>query len=353
MSKLSGEKELYNKNTLYVYIIDAGIGDCILIHQIKPNIKILIDSGPEKGRGRISVQKALKEILGKGNIIDLAIVTHNDNDHIGGFSNLIKNKIIEVKEFIFNDASYINKIIPDYRRKFSLRQDKVLQKTIQDININIKTFFNKTNLNIHEKFSFGDFKFEFLSPNEEKLVQYKKWLKSEETKISKEIKYSVPNHKSISTNEDFNRLIESLKIEDVCDEDKREPNGSSLAFTLKIGNKNFLFLGDSHPTLISKELKSITNKKFDFCKLSHHGSEKNTSKELLSEIDCQHFIICSDGTNKYGHPSLKTFARVLISNPNAKFYFSSDSNEIKNITRLSLLKSELAIDGFLRIIYEY
>jgi hypothetical protein len=45
-------------------------------------------------------------------------------------------------------------------------------------------------------------------------------------------------------------------------------------------------------------------------KLSHHGSKYSLSKEFLSLIDCQQFLISTDGS-RYGLPHKATLARIL------------------------------------------
>lgn len=73
---------------LKIHVIDAAHGDCILLDF--EHTKILIDCGPFKPfLTRRNVRNNLKNLIGSEQKIDLAIVTHNDDDHIGGFESLI------------------------------------------------------------------------------------------------------------------------------------------------------------------------------------------------------------------------------------------------------------------------
>ncbi|CAG37032.1 ComEC/Rec2 family competence protein [Desulfotalea psychrophila] len=337
-------------NKIIIYAIDAGEGDCILLHQLDTDVKILIDSGPSKGEGRLSVYNALSEILEGDNFINLALVTHNDDDHIGGFIDLIDHNIIEVDTFIFNDSSYIKKLFPVNDGKYSLRQDGNLQHDI--LKNKIKHLHNQTDSERLSSYSYRDFKFDFLSPNYEKLKIYNREIGKQETKLEKKKKFSKQKNIVPPTKEQLQELISELKENDIFVEDNRPANGTSLAFRLKIGTKRFLFLGDSHPSLVTTQLKKLEDTVFDLCKLSHHGSEKNTSPDLLSNIKCKDFLICSNGC-RHGHPSLKTIARVLISEPKSKFYFSSDSVEIKNLTNSIPIIKEFAKSGYLKVEYVY
>lgn len=339
------------KNRLILYCIDAGPGDCLLFHKQPDNVKILIDSGPRSGVGKIKVQKALRKILGKDTKIDLAIVTHNDDDHIGGFPDLIAKKIISVDSFIFNDSSYINKIFISNDGKFSLKQDIELQKIIKEQNISLKCFVSNDNCGENYDFIFKGFKFIFLSPNLSKLKRYKKEILDSNPILENSTKLSDCKNET-TNNVSFSEIIETIKENDEFQEDSKPANGTSLAFILEVSQKAFLFLGDAHPSVVCENLRKIPNKKFVLCKLAHHGSEKNTSQELLSLMNCSEFLICCDGANNHNHPSLKTIARVLIAFPRANFCFSSRSKEIQKIIEETFIKAIIPENEYLEIIYE-
>ena len=68
---------------LKVSFIDVGQGDSILI-ETPNNFQILVDAGRSR-----SISRKLSDILGKSDkTIDIAIATHPDADHIGGFNTL-------------------------------------------------------------------------------------------------------------------------------------------------------------------------------------------------------------------------------------------------------------------------
>jgi len=298
----------------------------------------------------LNVHRILSEILKGDNAIDLAIVTHNDDDHIGGFADLISNKTIIVDTFLFNCSSYIDKLFPTHDSKLSLRQDRKLQEHLLGTKIRLIGLHNEPGNDSLVKLSFKGFEFSFLSPNEEKLERYKKHIDMEDTKVKLE-KFSKMNEPTCVSRLLFNELMSELTLKDDFIEDKSPANGTSLAFNLQIGCKNFLFLGDSHPSLVASKITCLEAKTFDLCKLSHHGSERNTSQELLSKITCKNFLICGNGSS-YGHPSLLTIARVLLSEPEARFYFSSNSAEINKLTNSIQLRANLAHSGFLKVEYE-
>jgi beta-lactamase superfamily II metal-dependent hydrolase len=107
------------------------------------------------------------------------------------------------------------------------------------------------------------------------------------------------------------------------DPDDTAPNGSSIAFLAEYGDafdgdkeKAVLFLGDAHAPVVAGAIVALLRKRglerlrVDACKLSHHGSSRNTSKELLALLDCQHFLVSTNGT-KHEHPDPECIARIL------------------------------------------
>jgi hypothetical protein len=50
--------------------------------------------------------------------------------------------------------------------------------------------------------------------------------------------------------------------------------------------------------------------RLDLMQVPHHGSRGNLSKELLELVDCQRFLMSTDGSS-FGHPHDETIARVL------------------------------------------
>jgi beta-lactamase superfamily II metal-dependent hydrolase len=352
MTTLKRKIESENQKKIIIYAIDAGSGDCILIHLIDTDIKILIDSGPSKGKGRLNVQKTLSSILSEGNKIDLAIVTHNDDDHIGGFSNLIERNIINIDTMVFNDSTYIKKLFLKHDGKYSLRQDMELHGAAITGKIELKTFHNDLTTDKAQEFHYRGVKLSFFSPDKETLKKYNNFLQKEESSDNTIGKYSG-NKKSIIDNvSEFNRIIDELRENDNFCEDRSPSNGTSLAFSLQAGSANFLFLGDALPSVVIEKLKHFNNVDFNICKISHHGSENNTSIDLLRHFKCRNYLICTDGSS-HDHPSVKTLARILINNRNSEFYFSSNTDYILKLASCIPVKSHTAQNGYVRFDCDY
>lgn len=331
-------------NNVTLYAFDAENGDCLLLINNNTGFSILIDSGPNKKIVSERLITSIKNVL-INDFIDLAIITHNDDDHIGGFKSFLK-KDITINNFIFNSYDYIKKIIPSPRNtKISLKQDKDLFKNIENKIINLELtengYFSDINIDI--------FNIKFRSPNLDKLNKYRSWTNKEEKKLrNKKISKSSI---SITNDECIKRASNDIYFK----EDTREPNGSSLALDIAFGTSRILLLGDAHPSVVINSLiqdnEEIT--KYDLIKISHHGSEKNTSNSLLKLIDCDNYLICSNAKNSHGHPSPVSLKRIINNNEHAKIYVTKNNSEMKEIESTFNFNFIYPLNSILEFKYEF
>ncbi|WP_228028602.1 ComEC/Rec2 family competence protein, partial [Vibrio parahaemolyticus] len=308
--------------------IDAGVGDCILISEDESDKKILVDAGPSKGEGRLSVYSTLQTLLNEHNKIDLAILTHNDDDHIGGFKTLIEDKVIDVDKFLFNDVISCSTGLVD-NRKVSFNQDLQLKSTIEELGIKQQSVI--VTEESENSLTLGNIRLEFISPDINKIKSLVAWATKKNG--GEELTYDTLKISASSDNKTLEERKSELLENDVFETDKSPTNGSSIAFILEYGDYRFLFLGDSHMDIIEEYLCSREEMpKFEFVKLSHHSSEKNNSQMFFNNLSSEKYIICSDGYNNHGHPSLTTVARLSLASPDSTIYFTSDSEEIKKFS---------------------
>lgn len=324
-----------------VDFLKANNGDSILIsfqdnEKIKRNI--LIDGGMPQTYFNSSqndygeLHKIIEEIKCKKEKIDLLILTHIDEDHIGGilkWFELDKEAHQLINKVWFNSGRTIAKYFNEkenedlnvYLNLFSSTETSVRQgKTFEDY-IDKNNIWDKEIIKCGKIADFNGVKIEILSPNElllEKLLKEHKKLKNNY--------FTVGKSKDWSTNiEDFIfEENENFKFE----KDNSVTNGSSIAFLLTKDEKKFLFLGDSHPDIILDSLARLGyNKsnplKVELLKISHHGSCKNTNRDLLEAIDTNNYII-STSSESHNHPDKRTLSRIINKNPNAIIYFNYD-----------------------------
>lgn len=290
---------------------------------------ILIDGGTPRTYRR-HLKPELEAILKKGQSIDLLIVTHIDDDHIGGIKELYQDTSFDrsfIKNIWFNsgillfdffqegrDENREVKIIMDDQTEMSVGQGVTLENALliegrwqQDL--------------IHTgipPFEFYGAKITILSPGEDELKKlHKRW----EIETEGQVLMS-------GENDDFDIPISEL-IEKPFQEDKAVPNGSSIALLFEYAGVSLLLLGDAHPSVIERSLRKLGYSEenmlnVDLVKVSHHSSKKNTSPALLAIIKSEYFMISTDG-NRHGLPDKEAMARIISANSGCNLYFNYDS----------------------------
>ena len=140
---------------------------------------------------------------------------------------------------------------------------------------------------------------------------------------------------------DYTEQIEKLALYSEQN-DNSKANSSSIAFLFKNSlNVSILFAGDANSNIIIKSLNNLgydakNNLKLNYWKLSHHGSKRSTSRKLLEIIECENYLISTNGFF-YNLPNKTTFARILThrlsksNEKNTNFYFNYDNNLLRSI----------------------
>jgi beta-lactamase superfamily II metal-dependent hydrolase len=311
--------------SITVRVLQANHGDSILVtHESTDGVfNVLIDGGNgptfkygPRARYSGALCLALDELKAKKQFIDLAVLTHIDDDHIEGLI-----RAFEAPEYLremvrsvwFNSSRLITShfnvgAIPAndvYLKSDSpettVTQGKELETLLAEIGCVRAPVILAGQTHVE-----GPFTFTILSPDKsslEKLLH--KWP-------------TEPESGETSTHaNDYALSLEEIWANDIFKPDASPYNGSSIAFILEADGKRMLFLGDSHDEIIVRNLRELgfseKNKlEVELVKISHHGSQHNTSTEFLSIVNSQRYIISTNGS-KRGLPSKRTIARILAS----------------------------------------
>ena len=382
-----------------IEVFPASYGESILVtlgNDKKMNI--LIDSG-FASTYRDYIKDRLQLLSNDNQKLDLFVLTHFDGDHIRGGIELFKenstyedSNIIKIEEVWMNMLRHIEfenlnielsdkekralksiarKKYPEelytrYIKDISSTESISLSKLVSDGGYKInKSFDNKVIMTNKENNVINldiGVKVTLLSPNEQKVNILKEFWKKElltiglKDKIFNNEEFSeafekflvnvIPTmSKAISRNCSKKKdIIESIIDEDIFYEDNDEVNGSSIAFILEYENKRIMFLGDCHPSVIEEELKKMgfdeNNKiKIDLMKISHHGSKGNTSSGLLKIIDCNKFLICTNG-KRFNHPDKEVLARIIANktDKNKKIFINYRTRTIEPFLNEELMQ---------------
>ncbi|MGT1119702.1 ComEC/Rec2 family competence protein [Salmonella enterica] len=276
-----------------INVLDAGHGDCILLDFI--HTLILIDSGPKTFLIRRNVIEKLKELL-HDRAIDIAIVTHNDDDHIGGYKYVISSGI-KIEKFIFNSLSFCGEIFTDHEQHISYNQDVNLDTIIKDKGVSLDTLVFG-----NEPIVINDIKLIPLTPTIDALHHmHNDYIRKNQPQISSDEKVEPTLLECIE---------EITNGNDKFIPDRSITNRTSLSLIIEYNSFRGLFLGDAWASDIIECFRSNRIEPgFCITKLSHHGSEKNTNSELIKIIGKTEYIFCAD-KSKHNHPNNKTIARI-------------------------------------------
>lgn len=290
-------------------------GDAIVINTFDQNrlaYNIVIDGGTAS-----TYDTVLKHELKALPKIDLLILTHIDSDHIKGLIKFIKSSYFDpnqVLQYWFNSKN-IKFITTGENISYGQATDfeKLLVKKKVNLDRITEGIIVGNTIVLGEGISAV-----ILSPTQVILDRlYKDW---EELKVQIVSPINdVPISKIVQSQIGRGKLevlaLEKFKPDRTVLSDIF--NSSSIAVILMTFDLQLLLLGDSRPEIIIEELQrlqySITKKlKVDYVKVSHHGSINNTCTDLLDLIDCDKFIISTNGGSGEHHfPDREVIARII------------------------------------------
>lgn len=274
---------------------------------------ILIDGGDYRNATlcyKDNIKPRLQQIFNAGEVIDLWIITHIDDDHIGGLFHFVNDT-----EFYRNNAERLKNIwmnyggVGDYKLhttgEISYEHGKDLRDMILSKGATVLCGITTgVNLNIAGALITA------VGPSASALNEYIAWWNKREFPES----FSTSNGEIDGKDNDYDILFADFDVSNYT-EDKSVTNRSSIAVVITFGELNFLFSADSCSSILKEGLVSQGFArqglaKFDMMHIPHHGSCRNTSKEFLDMIDCDNYVITGNGRNKYHLPDKETIARL-------------------------------------------
>ena len=381
----------------YFRSFDVGIGDCNVIRLVKDDgtqYVIMVDCGCFT----TPVKEYVEIIL--HNHIDILVATHIDGDHIKGLASMLATSpdlqidhiwyncygrkwndtdIIELSDDQKEILQWVKNALPvefdaiNYRREISSKQGKTLagEILVKEEWKNAWRMDEITSQTPDFDLPEGLGKIVFLSPTKDALSAIEKLIKDEFNKRFMQIWNESLNHaESISEllvrlSEAYKEKFETKQISAMTinnpdtafikklagDEgiDPSDKNYSSIAFMLECGKHKVAMLGDAVSSTLEKSISDKYNKKPIICdaiKVSHHGSNGNSSKALLDLISSHKYFI--PGGRKDEYPTWGTLGRIALSNQDGTkklivFSHKSDMSNLMDKLDISV-KNELNIE---------
>lgn len=274
----------------HLVVCDVGQGDTILLEY--GQMQILIDTGPDE-----SLMACLDEHLPFWDKkIDVLILTHFDDDHIGGFNTLVQTYFID----------YIFLPLTDYKESKVFLELKEQISTLQEQGTIVKEpflgqqiAFSQISPNYQAKYNSIKNKeksllLTFLTPMALDLAEYKS------LEEAGSFLWQRPEHKLSA--EDWQKLAY-----------KESNNDGSIAVFVQFNELKVLLSGDLESTRELALTKVGLINEVDIQKVGHHGSKTSSSLDFLWKLRPEMALISCGLNNKFGHPSpevLSNFASI-------------------------------------------
>jgi beta-lactamase superfamily II metal-dependent hydrolase len=301
-----------------IKFLKAGKGDSILVSSKGEHM--LVDGGDNT----TFLLRELDNIHENKESINYLIITHHDSDHIKGildlFEQLRQGRYGEPQQFIkrvyFNSPRLIKgKIHSTPSKNLSYKQAFQLEELIRHFEL----LWDELLTDQSESFKVGDCHVKCLSPNKQIVDSY-----------SNEIGAYLS---SISAGDWAKNLKELENYISDKKTDKSPPNESSIVLEVERNEFRTLLTADITPARLERILHdSVMHNgnnplNYSYLKLPHHGSHRNLTANILSKINCNNYIISTDGNNN-NLPNKKTILKILKQNNNPKikkyFYFNHE-----------------------------
>lgn len=323
-------------------MIDVKAADAFLIHYVEDDGHshiIMVDSGNYDDAGKIinhiRAYYDPVQIGGwKGYVIDYAIVSHPDDDHIGGYVHMLEDirdgklKDIRFNSFWVNDPTK-HEFVPDDVK--SVQTQKTLDERLkcvydykEDDSKNLLDLIDVVGVHREEAFAREYLKspsIKILSPTEEYyeslLPKFRNRLKFYRAlEALEENMYSEEKDTS-----DSNTLSKTL---DDASDDGSAHNQSSIVFLLETDDgEKFLFTGDAGRDAfnhVPQELLALF-KGVKWMKVPHHGSKHNLDTTIIRHVNPKVAYISTEKEGTY----LSRCTVFALKKNNTKVYSTSQN----------------------------
>ena len=318
-----------------IRFLDVGDADCIVIMYQKDKVTgrkiVLVDSG------NVSDSAKIKQFLKKEfntTVIDLAICSHPDRDHKGGFFGLLEDSNITVREFWWkNPYKYISDEDFSRMKKTSSKRD-ACECVYNHPTDSSKNLFHLARSKINPDGSecrcfsvkcgcgHNEIPLWVIGPTEEYFVEAAKGIVQEFAELKVDPDTAKYDENDEVSEEDAKSVI------DVEPEKSYTNMGSLVLLFEPRTNIRFLLTGDAS----SASLRDIyDSRKGDIAgcvlKVPHHGSKHNLNSAIIDDLNPSASIISAVGSQK--HPNvaivryLSKYGNVYSTHKSGDLFYTS------------------------------
>jgi beta-lactamase superfamily II metal-dependent hydrolase len=310
--------------------LPARLGDCLLVECLREGTRpwrMLIDGGPSDTWPML--EERLRRL--EDPTIDVAVITHIDDDHIAGFLKFLESDLAtSVGDYWFNGLPQLPERPIDVDTRSFAQGDAVgamLDATDRPLPWN--EAFNGAAvvsgedaphmLAIH-----GGPTITVVSPSAKRLLALsRRWREALSEGTRGEDEHPVGEPPPLAD-------LESLAAEK-WPKDGSPANGASIGLLVEYRGASALLTGDAWGNVLAPELARLAQARrvdaveVDAVKLPHHGSRANVLAGLTPLAPAAHYIVSSNG-DRFGHPDDQALARVVTEAPRgATLWFTYDN----------------------------
>jgi beta-lactamase superfamily II metal-dependent hydrolase len=322
-----------------ITMLPAGHGDALWIEYgdgDRDTHRFLIDCGTQQ-----TAKELLRCVAGlpeREKFLELFILSHIDSDHIGGalpFFKAVRDGL-RIGDLWFNGWRHLS-------GQLGARQGEMFSTAIQDFELPWNAWLDGEAVVVRDGSLPtcalpGGMQLTLLSPTPAELRKltpvWTRELKRYGLTPGTRVDYGRFLKGKPSTSEDVDALADTP-----FGGDNGAPNGTSIGVLAEYRGASALLTADAHAPVVAASIRTLLQArgrerlKIDVFKVSHHASQNNVSTELVSLLDCPHFLVSTNGDH-FCHPDRQAIARIIKygkSNgrkPELHFNYRSQYNEL-------------------------
>lgn len=332
---------------IHVEVLPARLGDCILVECPRPggpNWRMLVDGGPPDTWSLLEAR--LRRLDPADHHIDVAVITHIDNDHIGGMIPFLSSDLAtDVGDFWFNGRTHLSASAPGRPR--SIEQGESLVRALLGSPATPKSGkagAQATGAALPWNVAFAGGPIEarttgatnatgaasglvtvtvpngptitVLSPTTGGLAKLADtWTSTLHAALQPRDRGLTPPADVLGPLDDLPHLAAER-----TPSDSSVPNGSSIALLLEHRGTSIVLGADAYGDVLATGLhdvaraRGVQNLPVDAIKLPHHGSQANVVAALLAAAPAGHYLVSTNG-EVFHHPDDPAIARVVLDAP--------------------------------------
>ena len=339
-------------------MLPAGHGDSILLEygaEREVAHRVLVDGGTAASyRDVRTTLLDLPPSFDGHRHLDLVVITHVDGDHIEGIVKLLQDEdlALRIGDVWFNDYQQLVAASEDPMRRDPVRlgpaAGEFLGALIEQAGLSWNAAFDRGPVMVPRggpllSADIGKMRMTVVSPSPQRLeIMQREW-----GRVIRDAGFEPGDRDEALRQFAARRWAKSpprLGNETIPGSiDNSEANGSSIALVAEYGGIRLLLGADAHPDVLREGLERWSEQQpggrtldgrvhFDAYKVSHHGSKKNTTPQLLAIIDTPTYLISTDGKH-FDHPDPAAIRMIIDEHqgedpPVLRFNYETDRTRI-------------------------